>query len=245
MATTSLSGHVAETAFILMTMMMEETRPFLGVTTEKDDKGVKITDVAKGSAAEKAGLKEGDIITKVGDKKIADPEDLTDAVRSYKPKSEVKIYYQRNGKANDTKAILGERKESRMRTFSFNGDGNAARWNGNMMKDFKFDMPPMPREPFHNFWMPQNKKLGVKIEDTDNDNGAKITNVEEGSAAEKAGLKKDDIITEVDGQKVKNTDEVREQVLENEKSNYTIKAKRGTTEMSFEIKIPKKILLIC
>jgi serine protease Do len=84
----------------------EEPRPFLGVTTEKNDNGAKISTISKGSAAEKAGLKEGDIITKIGDKKIADPEDLVDAVKSYKPRNEVKIYYQRNGKANDTKAIL-------------------------------------------------------------------------------------------------------------------------------------------
>ena len=33
-----------------------EKKAFLGVTTESTDKGVKITDVQKGSAAEKAGL---------------------------------------------------------------------------------------------------------------------------------------------------------------------------------------------
>ncbi|MEO6232184.1 MAG: PDZ domain-containing protein [Ferruginibacter sp.] len=217
-----------------------ESRPFLGVTTEKSDDGVKITDVAKASAAEKAGLKEGDIITKIGSKRIEDPEGLLDAIKSYKPKNEVKIYYQRNGKSNDTKAILGERRQTKIRSFSFNGD-NMPRINPEMMKDFKFEMPAMPKQPFHNFWMPSNKKLGVKIEDAENDNGAKITNVEGGSVAEKAGLKKDDVITEVDGEKVKNIEDVREHVLENEKGNYSIKAKRGSTEMSFEIKIPKQI----
>ncbi|HUS00368.1 MAG TPA: PDZ domain-containing protein, partial [Chitinophagaceae bacterium] len=53
---------------------------FLGVTTEKTDAGVKITEIAKGSAAEKAGLKEGDIITKIGDKKVSDPDDVMDVI---------------------------------------------------------------------------------------------------------------------------------------------------------------------
>ena len=35
---------------------------FLGVTSETDENGAKIVDVSKGSAAEKAGLKKGDII---------------------------------------------------------------------------------------------------------------------------------------------------------------------------------------
>src|SRR5882762_8468695 len=53
---------------------------FLGVTTEGDDDGddkkidgAKITAVTKESAAEKAGLKEGDIITKINDKKVEGP----------------------------------------------------------------------------------------------------------------------------------------------------------------------------
>ena len=220
----------------------EEARPFLGVTTEKEDKGVKVTSVAKGSAAEKAGLKEGDVITKLGGKKINDPEELMDAVTSYKPKEEVKIYYERNGKSNEVKAALGERKERRIRSFSFNDDG-IPKMKGKMFKDFNFEMPPMhstPGQPFNKFWMPGNKRLGVRIEDTENDGGAKITSVEEGSVAEKAGLKKDDIITDVAGKKVKNVNEVREEVLHTDKANYTIKAKRNGTEMNFEVKIPKK-----
>ncbi|MBK7432785.1 MAG: PDZ domain-containing protein [Chitinophagaceae bacterium] len=60
--------------------------------------------------------------------------------------------------------------------------------------------------------------------------------------AEKAGLKKDDIVTEVGGKKVSNTDEAREQLQENrEKATYTIKANRNGSNMSFEIKIPKKL----
>lgn len=61
-----------------------DARPFLGVTTEKADDGAKITKITKGSAAEKAGLKEGDIITKFGDKKISDPDDLMNVVKNIK-----------------------------------------------------------------------------------------------------------------------------------------------------------------
>ena len=81
----------------------------------------------------------------------------------------------------------------------------------------------------------------TQIEDADNAGGAKITTVEEGSAADKAGLKKNDIITEVDSKKVKNIEDAREQILQTDKDNYSIKAKRGSTEMNFEIKIPKKV----
>jgi len=42
--------------------------------------GVLVRSVAKGSAAEKAGLKAGDVITRVGDTKVANPADVTRAL---------------------------------------------------------------------------------------------------------------------------------------------------------------------
>ncbi len=44
--------------------------------------GVLVRSVMKGTAAEKAGFKAGDVITKVGDQKVAAPKDITSALRS-------------------------------------------------------------------------------------------------------------------------------------------------------------------
>ena len=86
------------------------------------------------------------------------------------------------------------------------------------------------------------QRLGLKIEDTENDNGVKILNVEEGSPADKAGLKKDDVITTFNGEKVNSVDELMDQVNDSEdKSNINIKAMRNNSEMNFEVKIPKKL----
>jgi serine protease Do len=88
----------------------------------------------------------------------------------------------------------------------------------------------------------RQKKIGLKIQDTDEGGNVKIIDVEEGSAAEKAGLKKDDIITEIGGKKVTNTDEARQQLNPAQaKPAYPIKALRNGTEMIFDIKIPKKL----
>ena len=213
-----------------------KAKAFLGVTTEKVDDGVKITDISKGSAAEKAGLKEGDVITKVGSKKITDPEELMDAVTAYKPKQDVTISYKRDGKAADTKATLGER--SFAKSFSFNN-------NSMSDMDFNFTMPKIaitPPEPFAMSWGYNRGRLGVSIEDTDNAGGVKITDVQDESVAAKSGLKENDIITEVNGKKVKDVNETRKEMAEvKDKSAYNIKAKRNGAEMNFEIKIPKKI----
>ena len=78
----------------------------LGVTTEKADQGVEIQDITKESAAEKAGLKEGDIITKIDDKKIEDPDDLTKVIRSHKPGDKVNVTYLRDKKEQKVTAEL-------------------------------------------------------------------------------------------------------------------------------------------
>ena len=70
----------------------------LGVTTEKADQGVEVQSITKESAAAKAGLKENDIITKIDDKKIEDPDDLTKLIRSHKPGDKINITYLRDKK---------------------------------------------------------------------------------------------------------------------------------------------------
>jgi serine protease Do len=221
---------------------------FLGVSTEKADGGAKIMSVTKGSAAEKAGLEQGDIITKVDDAKIDDPSDLSEVISSKKPKTDVKISFKRDGKTKSVKATLQERKEVRSFSFSMPDGGTKA-----------FTMPRTPRAP--NVVIPpgtmfnddydfgenfnvytRTQRLGLKIQDLEEGNGVKVLDVEEGSAAEKAGIKKDDIITEIGGEKVKNTDEAREQLHKNsDKSTYPITAKRNNADMKFDIKIPKKL----
>lgn len=212
---------------------------FLGVLTEKSDDGAKINEVVKGSAAEKSGLLKGDIITKLGDKEISSPEDLMDAVKSHKAGDEVKVYYTRDKKKKDVKVKLGETKENKKISIYKN-------FNPGMgSNDFNFKMPPMPRMNNNNFFKfryDNKPKLGLKIEDTENNSGVKILNVEEGSPADKAGLKKDDIITSFNGEKVNSVDEIMDKVNDSEENqNLTIKAMRNNSEMNFEVKIPKKL----
>ena len=80
----------------------------------------------------------------------------------------------------------------------------------------------------------------LKIEDTESGIGAKILEVEQGSAAEKSGLKKGDIITEMNGEKVNGVNDIRSQMRQSEnKNDYKLKVKRNNNEMNVEIKIPK------
>jgi serine protease Do len=218
----------------------EMNKPFLGVKSEKDDKGAKVVEIVPASAAEKAGLKEGDIITKVNDKKIDGPEMLSEIVSAMKPKDNITVSYIRNKKQSSTKAILGEHKGRRSYSYSFVNPPNPPEVHAFEMPELP-DQPDLPEIPEFNFNMEHHQKLGLKIQDTD-DGTVKVIGVEDSSTAAKAGLQKDDIITEIDGEKINNTDEAREQLHpEEDKKSYDIKVLRKGTEMNFNVKIPRKL----
>lgn len=237
-----------------------KTSAFLGVTTKENNDGkedaestgAEVTNVSKESAAEKAGLKNGDVITRINDRKVTDPESLSDAVISYKPKEEVTVYFKRDGKESSVKATLGERKSTM--TYSFNsadgfgksfsmpriqtvpdmvwGDMSPRVWSPGGSNSYNYSFDSYPRQ----------QKLGLKVQDTEDGKGVKVLDVDKDSPAEKGGLKKDDVVTEIGGTKVSNTDEVRDALHDNaEKAAYTIKASRNGSNMNFDIKIPKKL----
>lgn len=203
---------------------------FLGVITEIDDKGVKINTISDESAASEAGLKEGDVLTKINDKKIETPSDLSDAIISYQPKDEITITYIRNGKTKSTKAVLKskiiKRKTDNNPGMSFNFPGLED------LEGFNLNLNQFPKK----------EKLGIKIQDTEEENGVKIIGVADSSLAMNSGLKLNDILFEIDGQKIKNTDDARQLLHQSEeKSSYTLKINRKGNEMTIEIKIPKKL----
>jgi serine protease Do len=60
--------------------------------------GVLVRSVIKGSAADKAGLKAGDVITKVDDTAVSNPREITSAIRSARSKSSVVVAVVRDKK---------------------------------------------------------------------------------------------------------------------------------------------------
>ncbi len=218
----------------------------LGVATENNTNGAKIMSVVDESPAQKAGLQKDDIIYKIDDKKINGSAELSDVVRSMKANDKVKIYFMRDGKSKDVKATLSESKTSLSRTMTIiSKDGTVKTLTMPRMK------PPSAPSGFEKNWSEnfnesvfesRTPRLGLRIQDTEDGNSVKVLDVEEGSTSATAGLQKDDLITEIAGAKVQNTDDAREQLqINKEKSSYSIKAKRNGNEMTFTIKIPKKL----
>jgi serine protease Do len=72
-----------------------------------DQQGALITQVSPGSAAEKAGLQNGDIIVAVDGKQIVDPHSLRLTVGGMNPGDKVEVHYLRNGKPGTASVTLG------------------------------------------------------------------------------------------------------------------------------------------
>jgi S1-C subfamily serine protease len=103
---------------------VDATAPFLGVATvavsDLDpqtkqqfdvtvDSGLLVQTVSSGSGADKAGLKEGDVITKVDGKDVKSSDDLRNAIQGKKAGDTLTLEIQRGGQTQTVTATLGSR----------------------------------------------------------------------------------------------------------------------------------------
>lgn len=218
---------------------MDENRAMLGVTTAKVEQGAKVNDVTEKSAAEKAGIKEGDIITKIGDTKIQDPDELSEAIRKNKPGTKVTVTFLRDKKEQKVTAELGKWQGGN--TFAI-----APR-----MPDMKMLEQTLPRiqgtpraygGQNYSYMFGGAPRLGLSVQDTEDGKGVKVIEVDEESNAAKAGVKEDDIITHFNDKEVNSADEVAKLVKESkDKVSFQLKIKRDGKSQTLEVKVPRKL----
>jgi len=90
------------------------THAFLGVRLNDTENGggALVQGVESGQPADQAGLKAGDLITKVGDHDVTNAADLTAAIRTLKPGDKVTVSYTRDGAQKSVEVTLGELPEN-------------------------------------------------------------------------------------------------------------------------------------
>ncbi len=170
-------------------------RAMLGVYSDTDPAGARVSGLVAGSGAEAAGLKEGDIITKIDERTIESSNNLSEVIGMYAAGESVKITYLREGQSYTTSATLQENTA---------GSGN---WNFETLPDsfnIRFDSGDIDK-----FFEPERSNrgyLGVFLDDVNGE--VKVTGVDEKSAAEEAGLKAGDKITAINGKSVVSYEDV-------------------------------------
>lgn len=207
-------------------------KALLGVMTEKVDEGAKITSVTKSSAAEKGGLKEGDVITKVDNTAIATPEELSKAIGKYKPEDKATISYKRDNKEQKATVTLEKRK-----------DVSGMYLNGMNNSNFNFDMmTPGENGSWNLVARGNNLRLGIKAQDTEDGKGVKVLDVDEESNAAKAGIKEGDVITEFDGDKINSVTDLMDAAKDmKDKSSIKVRLSRDGKTQEMDIRVPKRL----
>jgi serine protease Do len=172
-------------------------RAYLGVQTQPLDaelskmfdvtQGALVVEVQADTPAEKAGLKNGDIITKIDGTVIRDQRHLQLMVTRLTPGVEAAVEYLREGKPKTVKVKLA----------SLPGQGGAVAGVGGN------DIGVLNGVGVADIGSEQRAELNLprRIE------GAIITAVEPDSASARAGLREGDIILELDRKAVRNSDE--------------------------------------
>ena len=162
------------------------------------DKGVLVSSVVEDSPAEKAGIESGDVILKIDGKEIENTLDLRTKIASSSPGTRVTITLLRNGKEKNIDVILGEMEHEQV------AENAASREKlGLVVKN-------ITPETARSFDIPQGTE------------GVVITDVEPGSRADEAGLKKGDIIKEVNRHPVTNVKQFAERIKEADKGRVIL-----------------------
>ena len=223
-------------------------RSFLGVTSEKpsDSEGARVINVSKGSAAEKSGLRSGDVITKVNDVDVTDPQSLTDAVRQHQPGDKIAITFSRDGKVRKDSVVLG--KTRTVQSYGYDNRALDQLSQLNQLQDLGRlqqlqEMPQLQGMP-HEFRMAFDNplKFGIRAQDTEDGKGVKVLDVDDESTAAKAGIKEGDVITRFDGKETNSATALTEAAhAAREKSSVKVTFIRDGKTQEAEVHVPKRL----
>ncbi len=166
----------------------EDTAASLGL---EDAKGALVSDVTPEGPAEGAGLEAQDAIISVDGSKIADSRDLARKVAGYSPGSEVDVVVWRDNAKKTIPVKLGRFPSSSAEIAALQ-EGKPAAPKVTELQQLGLSL----------------KKVSKKAKTDDDEGGVEIAEVDQDSDAAAKGLKAGDIVLEVQGVEVKESDDV-------------------------------------
>lgn len=163
----------------------------------KNQEGALIAKVDKDGAADKAGLKRGDLIISIDGKSIKDATELKNTIGSHKPGEKIEIEYERDKSIKTTTIKLGSSPDN----------GGFASGDGANNSDQNSQIDGLSLSEL-------TKELKKQYKVDDDVVGVLVTNVKEDSKAQNIGFKKGDIIIQVGKNEIKNIDDFNKNIKE-------------------------------
>lgn len=159
----------------------------------QEARGVIVSQVQPGSAAERAGIKQGDIITALNGTAVNDPNPFRNQVASTPPGTEVTLTIQRQGREQQVKATLGEFTPET--AAAQNGEGRGA----NNTETGKLGISVEPLTP----------ELATQLGLRSGTQGVVVASVDATGPAADAGIQQGDVIEQVNQQAVRSAADVK------------------------------------
>ncbi|MEZ4888165.1 MAG: PDZ domain-containing protein [Chitinophagales bacterium] len=193
-------------------------RLFLGVyckdakTDESDvsQKGVLVTDVISNTTADDAGLQKEDILVGIGKESIYRVKDIKEALSHHNEGDKVAITFWRSGKEYVNYAQLKATEEEDANV-NWKVSSAAVRIQTYIQELNKLDKSLSELDEMYKDGGKNKVILGVHLSEFDNlEGGVMINDITEDGPADKAGLLKNDILTSVNSQPIRNIADLRE-----------------------------------
>jgi serine protease Do len=194
-----------------------------------EPRGVGVREVIKGSPAEKAGLRVGDVILRFDGEQVSSVRKLTRLIEEAAPEHSARLTVLRGGSEQQLSATLARREpfaRTEVGPLTIHGMGDMPQVYGDLLKnpelwehkgeELRERLEEMQRKHPGVFTLGASRRIGVATSTLGKQladffgvsNGVLINSVEANSPAEKAGLKAGDVVTEIDGKRIEDADDL-------------------------------------
>jgi serine protease Do len=175
---------------------------------KEDQKGVLVSKVFEGSPAEKGGIKQGDVIINFDGKPVHSSHELALVVSQTKIGKKVDVEIVRDGKTITRTIKVGVRKEEGESTAGKEGP------SAQTQEELGFEVQELTPE--------LAKRLGLKVK-----KGILVVDVDRNGPSYEAGLRKNDVIVEINRKKVITLDAFKEAISKKSEGGYLFLVRRG------------------